>query len=159
MAIYYNRNPKTKLVPSQVLLEASRRRQDGIPSTPRYSIRLEEERFLQTAPHVDCEDLSWKVRYRTFLWFFSQMSKLYRARSFSSVSTPNFARKYSLESSWRDLQDLHAFAPLRPQYFRIFSSNFFAFFDKNLQKFVIFEFFHWFLLKFWWKFVGISTIV
>jgi len=25
--------------------------------------------------------LSWKVRYRTFLWFFSQTSKLYRARS------------------------------------------------------------------------------
>ena len=25
--------------------------------------------------------------------------------SFSSVSTPNFASKYSLESSWRDLQD------------------------------------------------------
>ena len=25
--------------------------------------------------------LSWKVRYRTFPWFFSQMSKLYRARS------------------------------------------------------------------------------
>ena len=25
--------------------------------------------------------LSWKVRYRTFSWFFSQMSKLYRARS------------------------------------------------------------------------------
>ena len=24
--------------------------------------------------------LSWKVRYRTILWFFSQMSKLYRAR-------------------------------------------------------------------------------
>ena len=33
-------------------------------------------------------------------------------------------------SSWRDLQDLHAFAPLRPQYCRKFSSNFFAFFGK-----------------------------
>jgi len=40
--------------------------------------------------------------------------------SFSSVSTPNFASKYSLESSLRDLQDLHAFAPLRPQYFSKF---------------------------------------
>ena len=28
-----------------------------------------------------CARLSWKVQYRTFLWFFSQMSKLYRARS------------------------------------------------------------------------------
>ena len=26
-------------------------------------------------------DLSWKVRYRTLLWFLSQMIKLYRARS------------------------------------------------------------------------------
>ena len=25
--------------------------------------------------------LSWKIRYRTLLWFFSQMIKLYRARS------------------------------------------------------------------------------
>ena len=61
--------------------------------------------------------------------------------SFSSASTPNFARKYSLESSWRDLQDLHAFAPLRPQYFRKKSSNVFAFFGKCLQKFLIFELF------------------
>ena len=53
--------------------------------------------------------------------------------SFSAVSKPNFASKYSLESSRRDLQDLHAFAPLRPQYFRKFSSNFFAFFGKILQ--------------------------
>ena len=44
--------------------------------------------------------------------------------SFSSVSTPNFATKYALESSWRDLQDLHAFAPLRPQYFRKFRQTF-----------------------------------
>ena len=60
--------------------------------------------------------------------------------SFSAVSKPNFASKYSLESSWRDLEDLHVFAPLRPQYFINFSSAFFAFFGKNLQKFVIFEF-------------------
>ena len=61
----------------------------------------------------------------------------------SAVSTPNFARKYSLESSWRDLQDLiiHAFAPLRPQYFRKISSNFFAFFGKisNFSKFRYFR--------------------
>jgi len=37
--------------------------------------------------------------------------------SFSAVSKPKFATKYSLDSSWRDLQDLHAFAPLRPHYF------------------------------------------
>ena len=73
----------------------------------------------------------------TFGYFFLQILR----GSFSAVSKPNFASKYSFESSWRDLQDLHAFAPLRPQYFRKFSSNFFAFFGKILQKFVIFEFF------------------
>ena len=29
----------------------------------------------------DGADLSWKVRHRTLLWFFSQMIKLYKARS------------------------------------------------------------------------------
>ena len=57
--------------------------------------------------------------------FFSQMRKLFGARSplyrchffifRTSEVMPNFARKYSLESFWRDLQDLHAFGPLRPQ--------------------------------------------
>jgi|AACY02.10.fsa_nt_gi hypothetical protein len=51
--------------------------------------------------------------------------------SFSAVSTPNFASKYSLESSWRDLQEIHVFAPLRPKYFkknRQFFSHFSAIF-------------------------------
>ena len=34
---------------------------------------------------------------------------------FSAVSTPVFASIYSFESSWRHLQDLHTFAPLRIQ--------------------------------------------
>ena len=52
--------------------------------------------------------------------------------SFSAVSTPilQVNTKYSLESSSRDLQDLHAFAPLRPQYFRIFRQNFAHFLAK-----------------------------
>ena len=60
--------------------------------------------------------------------------------SFSSVSTPNFARKYSLESSWRDLQDLHASASLRPQYFSKISSIFWIFrqFLQNLIFFIEF---------------------
>ena len=82
--------------------------------------------------------------------------------SFSAVSTPIFASKYSLESSWRDRQDLHAFAPLRPQCFRNVSSKIFAFFGNILQNFVIFEF-CWIcssiLLRFWWNFVGISPII
>ena len=74
------------------------------------------------------------LRYRTFVWFFSQMSKLYRARSLL-YRRQILQKKYSLESSWQDLQDVHAFAPLRPQYFRKKSSNFFAFFCKILQKY------------------------
>ena len=38
-------------------------------------------------------------------WNFPQTSR----GSFSAVSTPIFASKYSLESSWRDLQDLHTY--------------------------------------------------
>ena len=45
--------------------------------------------------------------------------------SFSAVSTPIFASKYSLESSWRDLQDLDTSAPLRSQNFSQKSSTFF----------------------------------
>jgi len=67
----------------------------------------------------------------------------------SALSKPNLARKYSLESSWRDLQDLHAFAPLKPQYFSKISSIFFGVFNiRNAKKFdfpdfdVIFADFH-----------------
>ena len=45
---------------------------------------------------------------------------------FSDVSTPKFASKYSFESSWRDLQNLQTFAPLRIQNFSWISSTFFA---------------------------------
>ena len=76
------------------------------------------------------------------------------------TSPIKFARKYSLESSWRDqiLQDLHAFAPLRPQYFRKLSSNFFAFFWQIFAKFVIFEFFSLILVQILMNFVGISPM-
>ena len=43
--------------------------------------------------------------------------------SFSAVSTPMFATKYSFCSIFRDLQDLHSFALLRIQKFRKSSSN------------------------------------
>ena len=78
--------------------------------------------------------------------------------SFSAVSKPNFASKYSLESSWRDLQDLHAFAPLRPQYFSKFSSNFLAFSKLDILKSLnFFKFrrdFHWFS----WNLLGYPQI-
>ena len=54
--------------------------------------------------------------------------------SFSSVSTPNFAKKYSLESSWRDLQNLiKIYMLLHRSDLNIFQqnvSNFFAFLGK-----------------------------
>jgi len=56
----------------------------------------------------------------------------------SAVSTPIFASKYSLESSSRDLQDLHAFAPLRPQYFNKIWSFFSVFNIINAKKFAFF---------------------
>merc|ERR1719321_1871779 len=58
--------------------------------------------------------------------------------SLSAVSTPIFASKYSLESSSRDLQDLHAFAPLRPQYFNKIWSFFSVFNIINAKKFAFF---------------------
>ena len=61
--------------------------------------------------------------------------------SFSAVSKPNVASEYSLESSWRDLQDLHAFAPLSIQNFSQVSSNFFRNFT------VLFWKVHWFFQK------------
>ena len=56
--------------------------------------------------------------------------------SFSAVSTPVFASKYSLESSWRDLKDLHTFAPLRSQNF---SQNSSTFFREWINEFPIFS--------------------
>ena len=59
--------------------------------------------------------------------------------SFSAVSKPNVAStKYSFESSWRDLQGLHAFAPLSIQNFSQVSSNFFAFSQFCFQNFIDF---------------------
>ena len=55
---------------SRVVLEASRRRQDEISSTSRFSIRTQEERCLLTATHVgreDCHDHSPIVDVRCVL--------------------------------------------------------------------------------------------
>ena len=60
--------------------------------------------------------------------------------SFSAVSTPIFATRYSFFSIFRDLQDYHSFAPLRYQNLLIFFQNF----AKNQR---IFEIFRKILLK------------
>jgi len=84
--------------------------------------------------HYDSSKIKWTLR-----------------SSFSAVSTPIFASKHSLESSWRDLEDLHAFAPLRPQYFSKISSFFFGVFKvRNAKQFAFFKSrrdFRWFLIK------------
>ena len=80
--------------------------------------RKTSEQCAFSFPNCDCPPFTDRNRPRV---------------SFSAVSTPKFASKYSLESSCRDLQDVHAFAPLRPHYSRKFSSNFSAFFGKLWQ--------------------------
>ena len=77
--------------------------------------------------------------------------------SFSAVSKPIFAIKYSLESSRRDLQDLHSFAPLRSQNFGKKPSDFLRNWILNFQYFCVGSiWFCYFSVKFRWNFVGIS---
>ena len=70
--------------------------------------------------------------------------------SFSALSKPNFESTYSFESSWRDLQDIHAFAPPRPQYFSNFSSNFLAFSKLEMLRSKVRFFFFKFRRDFRW---------
>ena len=77
--------------------------------------------------------------------------------SFSAVSKPDFASKYSLESSWRYLQGLHAFAPLSIQNVSQSSSNFFAFSQLYLQNVTAFFKKLYKIHQFWWKFYRISA--
>ena len=58
--------------------------------------------------------------------------------SFSAVSTPIFATKYSFFSIFRDLRDLQSFAPLRSQNFNKKSSNFLTFFTEFSANFARF---------------------
>ena len=72
---------------------------------------------------------------------FSDFSANYQTLegSFSSVSKPIFATKYSFFSILRDLQDLHTFAPLQTQNLRKSSSNFFRMFARISAKILIFR--------------------
>ena len=74
--------------------------------------------------------------------------------SFSAVSKPNFASKYSFETSWRDLQDLRAFPPLQSQKSCKFSSIFWL---QIAQQFANFhQLFRSFSSRCWWNLLGIS---
>ena len=107
--------------------------------------------------------LSWKVRYRTFLWFFSQMSKLYRARSL-------LYRRQILQENirWKALDEIYKI------YMLLHRSDLNIFYVKLLRssrqffaKLVVFEYFSLnfaqILMNFLffsqkWNFVGISPI-
>ena len=81
--------------------------------------------------------------------------------SFSAVSSPNFTTKYSLESSWRDLSNLHSFAPFRAQNLSKISSRNLGILSKK-PRLLFFSVFLIFLRDFclnWTKIVGISQII
>ena len=86
----------------------------------------------------------------------SELNRLQTLRgSLSAVSTPIFARKFWLESAWRDLQYLHT--PPRPQNSSSISSFFLLCQTWTLKimflaRFGIFAF----CAQFWWTFIGIS---
>ena len=63
------------------------------------------------------------------------------AGSFSSGSKPIFATKVSFFSIFRDLQDLHSFAPVETLFFFKLAWNFADFFEKStfFIKFVVFR--------------------
>ena len=81
--------------------------------------------------------------------------------SFSAVSTPQIARVGAFFRIFRDLQELHSFAPLRIQKFCKFSSNFLEIFWKVLENFVDFawnsSFFEQILMKICRNFTKISS--
>ena len=80
---------------------------------------------------------------------------------FSAVSKPNLQvnSKYSFESSWRDLEDLQAFAPLNIRKFQShISSNFFRIFTILVWKFHRFSKTFSKIHELWWTFSGISSI-
>ena len=77
--------------------------------------------------------------------------------SFSAVSKPNFANKYSLESSRRDLHNALLCTVLQSQNFSQKSSTFFR--DWIIEFPIFFNFFVEFCIfsaKFWWIFFRIS---
>ena len=95
-------------------------------------------------------------------WIFLQTLR----GSFSAVSMPIFASKYSLESSRRDLQDLHVCVLYTYIYIFLHRSDL-KISAKNRQHFYAneywisdyFHFLRWILhfsANFWWKFVRIS---
>ena len=66
----------------------------------------------------------WKIGERFAIEPFSDPNHQTLEGSFSAVSKPNFATKYSFFSIFRDLPDLQTFAPLRTQKFADFHKSY-----------------------------------
>ena len=75
--------------------------------------------------------------------------------SFSAVSTPLIARIGAFFSIFRDLQDYHTFAPLRPQHFALFC-NFSLILPEIYKKVRIYQQIEHFPLQILRKFAGIA---
>ena len=127
---------------------------EGVPGTR----RCRAPRHRAPPARLRGPPLSWKVRYRTLLWFLSQMIKLYKAHSL-------LYRRQILQENirWKALDEIYKIYMLlhcsdlniseksRQTFFRIFQHFFckiYPFSKKN----------NWILLRVWWNFVGISQI-
>ena len=106
---------------------------------------------------------SWKLSKLERLGMWSKVWSVIQTLrgSFSAVSKPIFATKYSLESSWRDLSDWYSFAPLHSQNFSKLSSNCLQILQTfprkgpKLAKVCSFKWdFHRDFRRFSWKFLG-----
>ena len=91
-----------------------------------------------------------------YLTLISQQNDQTLQGSFSAVSAPIVASKYAFFRIFRYLQDAHTFAPLEIENLSKNSSNFLVFLQNFLQKSLFLNIFHRILLRFWWKFLGIS---
>ena len=98
-----------------------------LSNRPQKKVSWDISLTLRTAGRQGCLIDPGGVRGRQAAKLRRARSWLYRRR-FLQVNT-----KYSLESSWRDLQDLHTFAPLRSQNFTQKSSTFFREWRMNFR--------------------------
>ena len=131
--------------------ESPLRRRGSCPTPATTDVRSQMQSWFS------CPELSWKVRYRTFPWFFSQMSTLDRARSL-------LYRRQSLQENirWKALDEIHKIYMLLHRTDLNISENFrqtFSHFSaKFCKKSSFFNSFRWFLLRFSWNFIGISAM-
>ena len=101
--------------------------------------------------------LSWKIRYRILLWFFSQMIKLYKARSllYRRQILQQIIRRKALDEIYKIYMLLHRSDINISENFR---QTFRIFRQILCKSSLCLNSFRWFLFRFWWIFIGISPI-